>query len=79
MYVHGRNLLEGSSIWECIYQRKGYQCSAKVELSPLGEFLDEIYEHTYAPSQTQCQVNKVKAGIKRRAEEKEETTANTRH
>ena len=61
-------------MWECIYRRKGYQCNAKVKLSPLDEFLDEIHEHTHAPSQTECQVTKVKAGIKRRAEETEETT-----
>ena len=37
----------------------------KVKLSPLGEFLDEIHEHTHAPSQIERQVTKVKAGIKR--------------
>ena len=72
MYVPKRNLSEGSSMWECFYRRKGYQCNAKVKLSPLDEFLDEIHEHTYAQSQTECQVTKVKAGIKRRAEEPEE-------
>ena len=64
MYVHRRNLSEVSSMWECIYRRKGYQCNVKVKLSPLDEFLDEINEHTHAPSQTECQVTKVKAGIK---------------
>ena len=53
---------------------KGYQCNAKVKLSPLDEFLDEIHEHTHVPSQTECQVTKVKSGIKRQAEETEETT-----
>ena len=61
-------------MWECIYRRKGYQCNAKVRLSPFDELLDEIHEHTHAPSQTECQVTKVKAAIKRRAEETEETT-----
>ena len=74
MYVHRRNLSQRSSMWECIYRRKGYQCNAKVKLSPSDEFLDEIHEHTYAQSQTEWQVTKVKAGIKRRAEETEETT-----
>ena len=76
MYVHRRNLSEVSSMWECIYRRKGYQCNVKVKLSPLDEFLDEINEHTHALSQTECQVTKVKAGIKRRAEKTEETTRN---
>ena len=65
MYVHRRNLSEGSNMSECIYQRNRYQCNAKVKLSPLDEFLDEIHENTYAPSHTECQVTKVKAGIKR--------------
>ena len=34
----------------------------------LDEFLDEIHEHTHAATQADCQVTKVKAGIKRRAE-----------
>ena len=62
MYVHRRNLSEGSSMWDCIYWQKGYQCNAKVKLSPLDEFLDEIHEHSHAPSQTECQVTKVKSG-----------------
>ena len=70
MYVHRRNLSEGSSMWECIYWRKGYQCNANVKLSPL----DELHEQTYALLQTECQVTKVKSGIKRRAEETEGTT-----
>ena len=49
MFVHRRNLSEGSSMSECIYRRKEYQCNAKVKLSPLDEFLDEIHEHIHAP------------------------------
>ena len=74
VYVHRRNLSEGSSMWDCIYWRKGYQCNAKVKLSPLDEFLGKIHKSTHAPLQAECQVTKVKAGIKRRAEETEETT-----
>ena len=74
MYVQRRNLPGGSNMWECIYRRKGYQCDTKVKFSQLDQFLDEIHEHTHAPSQTECQVTKDKAGIKSRAEETEETT-----
>ena len=77
MYLHRNSLSEGSSIWECIYRRKGYQCNAKVKLLPLDEFLDEIHEHSHTPSQAECQVTKVKVGIKRRAEEIEEITQQT--
>ena len=38
MYVHRRNLSEGSRMWDCIFRQKGYQCNAKVKLSPLDEF-----------------------------------------
>ena len=51
-------------MWECIYRRKGYQCNAKVKLSPLDELLDEIHEHTHAPSQRECQVTKLKLASK---------------
>ena len=53
---------------------KGYQCNAKIKLSPLDEYLDEIHEHNHALSQTEYQVTKLKSGIERRAEEIKETT-----
>ena len=74
MYVHGRNLSGGFNMWECIYRWERYQCNAKVKLSPLDKFLDEIDEHTHAPLQAEFQVTKVKAGIRRLAEETEEIT-----
>ena len=73
MYFHRKNLSEGSSVWERIQRRKEYQCNTKFKLSSLDKFLDEIHEHTHATSQTEYQITKVKAGIKRLAEEKEET------
>ena len=80
MYVHRRSLSWGSSMWECIYWRKWYQCNAKVKLSPLDEFSEEIHEHTHAPSQTECQVTKVKAGIKKTGWiNRRNNTVNTRH
>ena len=60
-------------MWECIFQRKGYHCNAKVKSSPLDEFLDEIHEHNHAPSQTEYQLTKAKSGIKIRTEEIKET------
>ena len=68
IYVDRRNLSGGSSMWECIYRRKGYRCNVKVRLSPLDEFLVKIHKHTHSPLHTECQVAKVKAGIKKRAE-----------
>ena len=44
--------------------------SVTVKLSPLDEFLDALREHSYALSQTECQVTKVKAGIRRRKQKK---------
>ena len=73
MYVHRINLSEGSSMLDCIYSRNGCHCKAKVKLSQLDEFLDEVYEHTHAPSRTECKVTKVKAGNKGRVEDSGET------
>ena len=56
---------------------KRVSINAEVKLLPLDEFLDEIREYSHTPSQTKCQVTKVKIGIKRRAEETDEITQQT--
>ena len=55
------------SSWECILSRKGNQCKATIKLSPTDEFIDQVHEHTHAPSQTEVEVTKVKSRIKRKA------------
>ena len=56
---------------------KRVSINAEVKLLPLDEFLDEIHEYSHTPSQTKCQVTKVKIGIKKRAEETDEITQQT--
>ena len=48
-------------------RRKGNQCKATIKLSPTDEFIDQVNEHTHAPSQTEDEVTKVKSRIKRKA------------
>ena len=54
------------SSWEFILPRKGNQCKATIKLSPTDEFIDQVNEHTHAPSQTEVEVTKVKSRIKRK-------------
>ena len=54
-------------------RRKG-QCKAKVQLSVTDDLIGETNEHTHPPSQTQYEVIKMKANIKRKAETTEETS-----
>ena len=54
-------------------RRKG-ECKAKVQLSVSDDLIGETNEHTHSPSQTQCEVTKMKANIKRKAETTEETS-----
>ena len=55
------------SSWECILRRKDNQCKAMIKLFPTDEFIEQVNEHTHAPSQTEVEVTKVKSRIKRKA------------
>ena len=44
------------------------QCNARIKLSPTDDFLAETNAHTHPPSQTECEIAKVKANLKRKAE-----------
>ena len=45
------------------------ECKAKIELDEAGNFLERINNHTHAPSETKCEISKVRANIKRKATE----------
>ena len=49
--------------------KKKRHCEARVKLDPNGDFTGNENQHTHAPSQTNCEVAKVTAEIKRRATE----------
>ena len=53
--------------WECVLRRRG-QCKARIKLTVTDDFVEQTDEHTHPPNQTQCEVVKLKAGIKRQAE-----------
>lgn len=67
MYVFQKTLANDVSSWECVLRRKG-QCKSRIKLSVTDAFIEQTNEHTHPPSQTNCELVKVKAGIKRRAE-----------
>ena len=53
-------------MWECELLRKG-ECRASIKLDALDNFVEQMHEHTHPPSQSKCDLTKLKAGIKRRA------------
>ena len=67
MYTYQKGLANMVTSWECVARRSG-MCNAKIKLSENDEFLAETNEHTHPPNPIQCEVVKVKSGIKRLAE-----------
>ena len=68
MYVFQKNLANDVTSWKCEKRRTG-ECKAKIKLDEAGNFLERINNHTHAPSETKCEIAKVRANIKRRATE----------
>ena len=63
MYILQKNLANEFTSWECILTRKGH-CKARVNLDLNDDFVEQTIQHTHPPSQTNCEVAKVRAGIK---------------
>ena len=68
MYAFQKNLANDVTSRECEKSRRG-ECKAKIKLDEAGNFLQRINDHTHAPSETKCEIAKVRANIKRRATE----------
>ena len=60
-------LANNDKCYECMERRKGV-CKVTVRIDENDEVIGQTNEHTHAPSQTQVELVKVAAGIKRRAE-----------
>ena len=54
---------KGFGYWECIERRKG-NWKVKAKLNAIDDFLEQVKEHTHAPSATRCELTKVSASIK---------------
>ena len=54
--------------YECVLRRKNGQCKVSIKVDENNEFVEQVNEHTHAPSQTQVEVTKVTVSIKRKAE-----------
>ena len=52
------------SLWEWILGRKDRQCHAPVKVAPSEEFLEQVNDHTDAPSSIQAELTKTKTGMK---------------
>ena len=72
MYVFKKMLANDFSSLECILLRKCAQCKAWIKLSLLDELIGQNNEHIHPRSQTQVEVTKAKASIKRNAEASKE-------
>ena len=73
MYVFQKTSAQDNTSWDCTLRRKG-KCKARIKLSPTDDFLAETNVLTHPPSQTQCELAKVKANLKRGAETTEDTS-----
>ena len=67
-YVFEKNLANDVTSWECEKRRRG-ECKAKIKSDEAGNFLERISDHTHAPSETKCEIVKVRANIKGQATE----------
>ena len=72
-YAKQKDLANGLTSWECIERRKG-NCKAKVKLNAIDDFVEQVQEHTHAPSATRCDLTKVCASIKEKASTTHDTT-----
>lgn len=68
LYVFKKMLANDVKCYECEMRRKNGQCKVSVKLDDNNEFIEQINEHTHAPSQTQVEIAKVTTSIKRKAE-----------
>ena len=66
MYAFQKNLANDVTSWEC-KKRRRRECKTKIKLDEEGNFLERINNHTHAPSETKCEIVKVRANIERRA------------
>ena len=64
-YVFQKALANDIKCYECFLRRKG-QGKAKIKLSADDAFLNQLNEHTHPPSQTRVEAIKIKARIKDR-------------
>ena len=65
-YVFQKTLANDIKCQECFLRRKG-QCKAKIKLSADDAFLNQLNEHSHPPSQTRVEATNIKARIKDRA------------
>ena len=65
-YEKQNDLANGLTSCEFIERRKG-NFEVKVKLNAVDDFVEQMKEHTHAPSATRCELTEVCASIKRKA------------
>ena len=79
-YVFQKTLANDIKYYECFLRRKG-QCKENIKLSADDAFLNQLNEHTHPPplppSQTRVEATKIKARIKDRAGNTNDTSQQT--
>lgn len=72
VYVFQKRLANDIKSFECVMRRSG-QCKAKLKVDLLGEVVATLNEHTHPPSETKCEVVRLKSQIKDQAETTRDT------
>ena len=71
-YVFQKTLANDIKCYECFLRKKG-QCKAKIKLLADDAFLNQLNERTHSPSQTTVEATKIKARIKDRTRNANDT------
>lgn len=67
IYTFKKELASGLRTFECVLRRKESQCHAFIRVDENDDFVEQVNEHTHAPSPTEAKVSKLKVSMKRRA------------
>ena len=73
IYVFKKHLANDIRSFECQLRRKG-QCRATIKVDVTDVVVEEMHEHTHPPSDTKCEVQRVKSRIKDRCGTTNDTT-----
>jgi hypothetical protein len=68
VYVLQKELANDLRSFECVLRRKG-ECKAKIKVSLLDDVVGQVNEHTHQPSNSNCEVVRLKSLIKDRSEQ----------
>ena len=68
LFILHKNFANDCTSWECVLIIKEHS-KARVKLDTNDDFVEQTNQHTHPSTQINCEVEKVRVGIKRRATE----------